>query len=99
MFEGRNNGIFVPSPIFQSTARFLFVGSAPLFEKERNFGAFTLVSNFGYPFFLHGTGTRPAFSANYYPVDSPMLTTQNGDEVERTQKRFTGKKPDRRRQF
>src|SRR6185369_11039112 len=81
--------ILVIGTAFELSAIERFSRATPLFEEEGNSCRFALLSNRDHPLFSDWPGTRSAFAANDYPIDSSEIYFS-----EFVEQRFDGKKTD-----
>jgi len=73
-------GHLLPGPAVDSAASALFVGAAPLFEKEGDAGAAALVSDVFDPGTGEGSGARSGLAAEDHPIDSPEVEVRQWAE-------------------
>ena len=79
----------VPCLAFQQPAGEVFARAPPLLEEEWDLFLDASIADVDYPVGIHGAGMRPAFAADYDPIDAGQVHA-----IQRPQQRLAGKEAD-----
>jgi len=79
----------VPCLAFQQPAGEVFARAPPLLEEEWDLFLDASIADVDYPVGIHGPGVRPAFPADYHPIDAIQVYA-----IQWSEQRFAGKEPD-----